>query len=118
MRQFLWRVRYAFEEWYFKIRYSRKKPKIYYDKWFRCYVHPRLVEERGCIEYVVSELTRCGLIYHYYLDGGLTHSHTFEGVLLDVCECSDIFELCLDYNEYSEQEIKLINNAKEVCRGN
>lgn len=110
----MWKIRYAFERWYFKTRYSNKQPKIYYDRWFKCYVHPKLVEERGCIEYVVSELTRCGLIYHYYLDGELTHSHTFEGVLLDVCEYSDTFKLFLDYNEYSEQEIELINKAKEL----
>ncbi|MDU6975957.1 MAG: hypothetical protein E6370_16900 [Clostridiales bacterium] len=97
----LWRIRYAFEEWYFKVRYSKKQPKIYYDKWFKCHVHPQLVGERGCIEYVVSELT---------------HSHTFEGVLLKAVEYSDTFELYLDYNEYSEQQIKLINKAKEVCR--
>lgn len=40
----LWRIRYAFEEWYFKTRYSNKQSKIYYDKWFNCYVHPKLVE--------------------------------------------------------------------------
>lgn len=111
--EILWRVRYAFETWYFKTKYSKKQPKIYYDKYFKCYVHPQLVEERGSIEYVVSELTKSGLIYHYYVDGELTHSHTFESVLLDVCEYSDTFELCLYYNEYSEQEIKLINKVKE-----
>ena len=108
IRGLYWRIRYTLVEKYFKLRYAGKPRDIYYDKWFKCYVHSRLTEERGSIDYVLSELTRSGLIYHYYIGDKVGHSHSIEGVMQRAYEEADTFKLLLDYDEYSKQEIELI----------
>ena len=108
-----WNIRYAFEKWYFETKYLERPNAIYYDRLFKCYVHPALIIERGSYDYVVSELTRTGLIYHYYIGEILEHSHSLEEVLKAAYEEAEKFKLFLEYGEYSEQEIKLVERIVE-----
>lgn len=93
MRSLYWKIRYAYEKWYFNKKYAKRKNNVYYDKRYQCYVCPKLIEERGPLEYVIAELTRTGLIYKYKLNGQWTHDHIFAGVLLNAYNKGDVFEV-------------------------
>lgn len=64
--------------------------------------------------YAVSELTRTDLIYHYYIGEILEHSHTLEEILKAAYEEVEKSKLLLEYGEYGEQEIKLVERIVEL----
>ncbi|WP_410497161.1 hypothetical protein QTL86_10565 [Cellulosilyticum sp. ST5] len=112
MKRLYWKIRYAYEKRYFHRKYGRKKNKVYYDKRYRCYVCPALIEERGPIEYVIVELTSTGLIYECKIDGQWSHDHLFAGVLLNAYNKSERFEVPAEVEcQYSQQELDMIKQA-------
>lgn len=114
MQSLYWRIRYAYEKWYFKNKYGQRKNKVYYDKRYRCYVCPKLIEERGPVEYVIAELTRIGLIYEYKINGKWPHDHFFSGVLLNAYNEAHVFEIPQEVeHQYSQQKLKMIKKAIE-----
>ena len=109
MEGLYWKIRYAYEAWYFKRKYATKVPKIYYDKKFRVYVNPKVLEEKdSCLEYVCSETVRYSLIYIYSIKGKDTHAHTITEVFKDAYNYAETFKI-LDEDQYSKQELELIN---------
>lgn len=92
----------------------------YYDSnkdiW-RCNFPERdIPEEFGCIEYVTSEFTSYGLMYHYYTNGTLDHEHTFSAVLASVMDNYNTFSIKGYEYEYSKQEIEVINKLIEKIK--
>lgn len=108
-KELYWKITSVFEEWYFKKRYSKKDPQIYYDKLFQCYVHPRKPGEHGCFEYVCSELTESGLFYSYNLSGSKTHGHSIDAVFWSAYNDAEVFSINEeDKLQYSKQELEFI----------
>ena len=87
----------------------------YYDKeedtWKCEFPDRELVEERGCLEYVISEFIWDGLNYHYYINGNLDHEHTFREVLIHVLSDYETFSINGYEEEYSKQEIRIIKRG-------
>ena len=99
---------------------QQRKDIPYYDErqdvW-KCEFPDRdITEETGSLEYIISEFAWCGLIYHYYLNGELDHAHTFEGVLYMVLNEYNNFSLKGYEEEYSEQQIAMINKLIEKLK--
>ncbi|MGL5675879.1 MAG: hypothetical protein ACRDDX_05680 [Cellulosilyticaceae bacterium] len=93
-------------------KYSNKKNKVYYDKRYQCYVCPKLIEERGSVEYVIAELTHTGLIYEYKIDGKWSHDHFFAGGLLEAHNEANIFEIPQEAeHQYSQQALEMVRKA-------
>ena len=112
-----WRIQSALETRYFKFRYARHSPGIYYDRLYKCYINPVQREERGSLYYVLCETVNDGLIYHYRLGSQCEHEHTFDMVMLQAYEKSASFSIPEEYRyEYSTQEIALLQ--KLVEKGN
>lgn len=104
-----WKIRYAFERRYFKVRYGGRAPGIYYDRIFKVYVNPEMIEERGPLFYVLCETVRDGLIYPYYIGTLRTHAHSFDVVMRDAYENGAAFSIPEEFrSEYSEQELSLL----------
>lgn len=116
-----WNIKVALENSYFKRKYSNLTPMIYYDRKYQVYVNPKLIDERGCAEYVCSESVCDSLIYSYIIDRVNTHAHTISEVFLDAYNTSETFLISDEYREqYSKQEFdlicKLVNQGK-IDRG-
>ncbi len=114
MRNLYWKIRYAYERWYFNRKYRNKGNKVFYDRKYRCYVCPKLIEERGDIEYVIAELTRTGLIYEYKINEEWSHGHFFADVLIQAYNEANNFEIPEEVKEqYSKQELNMVEKAIE-----
>ncbi|MEG2090133.1 hypothetical protein [Niameybacter sp.] len=115
MRKLYWKIRYTYERWYFENKYGNRKNKVYYDKRYDCYVCPKLLDERGPVEYVIAELTRTGLIYKYKLNGEWAHDHFFVEVLLNAYNEAEVFEIPQEVEyQYSQQELDMLRKAVEA----
>ena len=93
----------------------------YYDEYedvWKCEFPDRHIkEEEGCLLYIVSEFTGVGLLYHYYINGELNHTHGFEGILEEIlCNYNSFSIQGFEY-EYSEQELRMINELLEKLKG-
>lgn len=70
--------------------------------------------EKGCLEYVLGEVCRDGLVYHYNTKrSSPDHSHTFSGVLEQLVRDPKAFSIAGYEDDYSLQEqafIKKIQN--------
>lgn len=107
-------TRYSLENSYFKRKYSRLPSKIYYDKKYKTYITPKLIEERGCSIYVCAEIAKTGLIYHFNLNEERNHAHVIDEVLLEAYNHSEQFSIDEQYEaEYSKQELTFIYKMVE-----
>ena len=92
----------------------------YYDKeedtWKCEFPDRELVEESGCLEYVISEFIWDGLNYHYYINGNLDHEHTFREVLIHVLSDYETFSINGYEEDYSKQEIRIIKKLIDELR--
>jgi hypothetical protein len=88
---------------------------IYYDRRYRVYVNPKLLNERHpWCEYVCGETARSGLLYPYFLGTERDHAHTNEEVLLAAYNVSEIFSISREYESaYSSQELTFIHKLVE-----
>ncbi len=68
--------------------------------------------EKGCIEYVLSELCHRGLCYGYSIANERNHSHTFQGVLEELVKHPKEFSIMGFEDAYSSQEKFFIETAK------
>ena len=120
MENLFWKVRYwvekKFTDWRLRKVY---KYKPFYDKFskrYRLYFEdPKIYDEEGSIEYVVSEYVQDGLIYEFKLNGKYSHEHTFSAVLDTILRENGVgFEIPEDVKyQYSDQEINFINKYLE-----
>lgn len=112
MERLYWKMRYAYEEWYFNRKYGNERPGIYYDKKFRVYINPRIpIERSSSLVYVCCETVRDGIIYNYVIEGRYTHAHMIDEVFKDAYNYAESFEI-LDEQQYSNQELNLIKKLK------
>ena len=87
---------------------------IYYDKKYHCYVNPKLIDEQGCSVYICGEITRSGMLYHYYLGTKVDHAHTIAEVLIEAYNNAETFSIASENEqEYSNQELKFISELVE-----
>lgn len=70
--------------------------------------------ESGDINYIASEFSGMGLIYHFMRNGQLEHVHGFDSVLAEVLQDPENVDLVTDYGEYSEQEIQMVKGIKSA----
>ena len=72
--------------------------------------------ESGDVNWVASEFSGMGLMYHYmYSDSGeISHVHGFDGVLAVLLQDPEHVDIVTEYGEYSEQEIKMVNGIKRA----
>lgn len=111
-----WKIKSSGEKRYFTKKYSKLIPKIYYDKKYDCHINPKIIEERGCVEYICGEITRSGVIYHYFLGSQVDHAHTLGDVLIEAYNHAETFSIAPEHEgEYSSQELKFID--KLVAQG-
>ena len=104
-----WIICYGIEDRHFRKLCTSLGPGIYYDKKYRRYFTPSVMGETGSVEYVAGELVRSGLVFHYTLQGGLNHAHTFDEVLLAAYNKAESFEIPDKFKgEYSQQELQFI----------
>lgn len=108
---------YLYEKAHYKRNYSNLLPKIYYDKTYDTYVHPKMIDDPGCIEYVCSEIIGHNVFYHYEIEENKEHAHTIAAVFLDAYNYAETFVIPKKYeSEYSNQELdeifKLVNRGK------
>ena len=61
--------------------------------------------ESGDINYIASEFSGTGLIYHFMHNGERDHVHGFESVLVQILKDPEYVDIVTDYGEYSDQEI-------------
>ena len=117
MEKLYWKIRYAFENLYFKVRYGRRSPGIYYDRMYKLYVNPEIIEERGSLYWVLSESVRDNLIYRYRIGSEITHDHDFESVMQEAYENRTTFSIPEEYlHEYSEQELSFLDKITQLHR--
>lgn len=104
-----WYMNCMWDNYYFKRKYSRLTHQIYYDRRRCVYVNPKIINERGCAEYICSESVRDSLFYSYSINGTDTHAHTIAEVFLAAYNQSDLFSISEKNNvQYSQQEFDLI----------
>ena len=65
MRALYWKIRYALEAFHFR-KYRNKRPKIYYDRRYKEWVHPRLINSHYNTRLeVVGDLFALGFIFPF-----------------------------------------------------
>ncbi len=109
-----WKIRYWFED-KAKVRHVKNVSNKYipfYDKKskiYRVFFKDRWDEE-GSIDYVVSEYIESSLIYHFYINNGRTHEHSFDAVLSVIThyKASGFSIAEEDKHEYSDQEYAML----------
>lgn len=79
-------------------------------------VHVEYGLESGDVEYIASEFSGTGLIYHFMYNGEIDHVHGFNGVLAAVLEDPENVDIVPQEGEYSEQEIKMIEGVKRAAK--
>jgi hypothetical protein len=94
-----WKIYYWLKSHYFKRKYSKLPPKIYYDRKHNVYINPKLIDERGFAEYVCGESARSGVFYDYEIEGNSTHAHAISEVFLDAYNYSETFAISEGYRE-------------------
>ncbi len=100
-------TRFRFRKINNKIPFYDKKKKIY--RLF--FDEPERYDEFGCIEYVVSEYIKDGLIYEFNINGERSHEHTFSGVLDNILiesKKGNKIDIIGFEDEYSKQELNLV----------
>lgn len=70
--------------------------------------------ECGDIDYIVSDFSGMGLIYHFNNQGNIDHIHRFQDLLIEVLQDPEHIDIIPDYGEYSDQEIQLVKRIKQV----
>lgn len=50
--------------------------------------------------------------YKNYIDGKSDHAHCFEEVIESAYYEPEAFEICLEYNQYSQMQIDIINKIQ------
>ena len=55
-----------------------------------------------------------GLIYHLMYNGEMDHVHGFDSVLAMVLQDPEHVDIVTEYDEYSEQEIKMVKEIKRA----
>lgn len=114
MRELCWNMREFIESRYLERKYAEMPLKIYYDRKYRCYINPKLLNEQGDIEYICSEITRSGCLYRYRLDGKKEHTHTIAEVFLSAYNEAERFSIDTEDEElYSKQELVFIQTLVE-----
>lgn len=113
-------LRHALKSRYFRRKYSRLPPGIYYDRRYRAYVAPAVMDEFGGIggdtETVCHALTAWNLCYGFEIHGGHTHTHSFDEVLRYAYNQAESFSIPKEYEpQYSAQELDWIGRL--VRRG-
>lgn len=74
--------------------------------------------EYGSLEYVLAELSKSGLCYHFCGAGEREHEHTFTGVLRALVADPKFFSVEGFEKEYSEQELHFLKRVQEeLCDG-
>ena len=76
----------------------------------------KIYEEIGPLEYIMGEFTQYCEVYRYNTKDTTKwygHEHSFSGVLHTVIQYPDSFSIKGFEEDYSEQQIKLINAVKE-----
>lgn len=71
--------------------------------------------ESGDINYIASEFSGTGLIYHFMHNGEMDHVHGFESVLVEILKDPKHVDIVTDYGEYSDQEIQMVKGIKRVA---
>jgi hypothetical protein len=77
--------------------------------------------ELGSIDYIMSEFTRAGVMYHFYTQwepdtGHPDHEHTFSGVLISIADDPESFSYEQFKEEYSQQEREYIETILKKYR--
>ena len=72
--------------------------------------------ESGDVEYIASEFSGTGLIYHFMYNGEIDHVHGFDGVLAAVLKDPEHVDIVTQHGEYSEQEIQMIEGVKRAAK--
>lgn len=115
LKSIYWKIYYYYTDNYFEKKYSKRPPKIYYDKKYNEYVHPH-INDMGSIETLCSELAIYSVTYNYELNGKYEHCHSISEVFIRAYNDSETFVIPQDCkNEYSQQELTMIE--KIVKRG-
>ena len=105
-----WKIRYAFERFYFNRRYSGRVPGIYYDRIFKVYVNPEIIEVRCDLLHVLYETVCSNLLYDYCIGTKCTHDHSFDNVMRAAYENGAAFFIPEEFrSQYSEQELSLLH---------
>ena len=71
--------------------------------------------ESGDINYIASEFSGTGLIYHFMHNGEMDHVHGFENVLVEILKDPEHVDIVIDYDEYSDQEIQMVKGIKRAA---
>jgi len=71
--------------------------------------------ESGDINYIASEFSGTGLIYHFMHNGEMDHVHEFESVLFEILKDPEHVDIVTDYGEYSDQEIQMVKGIKRAA---
>ena len=71
--------------------------------------------ESGDINYIASEFSGTGLIYHFMDNGEMDHVHGFESVLVEILKDPEHVDIVTDYGEYSDQEIQMVKGIKRAA---
>lgn len=117
IKGFYFNILYRYEDAYFKSKYLNLPSKIYYDRKFKTYVNPKIIDERGFLEYICSETVCDGVIYNYQIEGKDVHAHVISEVFIDAYNYAETFLIPKDCEyQYSIQELDFIN--KLVNQGN
>ena len=65
--------------------------------------------------YIASEFSGTGLIYHFMHNGEMDHVHEFESVLFEILKDPEHVDIVTDYGEYSDQEIQMVKGIKRAA---
>ena len=71
--------------------------------------------ESGDVDYIASEFSGAGLIYHFKHNDEMNHVHGFESVLIEVLRDPEHVDIVTDYGEYSDQEIQMVKGIKRAA---
>lgn len=71
--------------------------------------------ESGDINYIASEFSGTGLIYHFMHNGERDHVHEFESVLVEILKDPEHVDIMTDYGEYSDQEVQMVKGIKRAA---
>ena len=71
--------------------------------------------ESGDINYIASEFSGTGLIYHFMHNGEMDHVHEFESVLVEILKDPEHVDIMTDYGEYSDQEVQMVKGIKRAA---
>ena len=70
--------------------------------------------ESGDVNYIATEFSGMGLIYHLMYNGEMDHVHGFDSVLAMVLQDPEHVDIVTDYGEYSEQAIQMVKGIKRT----